>query len=57
MATPKDDYWYDQGRNSGNTPNNDTSDSGWKSYNDGKQQRDLDRAVEDSNRKAWDQNK
>ena len=57
MSNPKDDFWYDQGRNGGSKPDNDTSSSGWDSYNNGKQQRDLDRTVDESNRKIYDQNK
>ncbi len=56
MTTPSDDYWANQGRHGGNTPDNNTSDSGWKAFNDGKEQRALDRVVEDSNKKLSDPN-
>jgi hypothetical protein len=56
MTTQSDNYWKDQGRNGGNTPTNDTSDKGWKEYNDGKELRQLDRVVEESNKKLYDAN-
>ena len=44
---PTDDYWKEQGRDSGNRPDCNDPDQAWDKFNEGRRQRDFDRMVDD----------
>jgi hypothetical protein len=44
---PTDDWWKEQGKNGGTRPDSNSPDKAWDAWNQGRNQRDFDRMVDD----------